>query len=152
MQATAPTLAVLAEDELERGAGGFQRCDALQTFRDTEPRVEAERSEEGRELPIQRPREAMTVALPVISFEVDWGAAQQRVDNGQEKGELRGVLCRKGQAHRLDTGEQRRTRAYGEKKKHYGIALSLLDLSLLQLAPGPGVHVQADGCQGYVDQ
>jgi hypothetical protein len=85
LQATAPTLAVLAEDELERGAGSFQRCDALQTFRDTEPRVEAERSEEGREPPIQRPREAMTVALPVISFEVDWGAAQQRVDNGQEK-------------------------------------------------------------------
>ena len=33
------------------------------------------------------------------------------MDNGQEKRELRGVLCRKGQAHRLDTGEQRRTRA-----------------------------------------
>ena len=41
--------------------------------------------ERGGEPPIQRPREAMTVALPVISFEVDLGAAQQRVDNGQEK-------------------------------------------------------------------
>ncbi len=51
----------------------------------------------------------MTVALPVISFEVDWGEAQQRMDNGKEKGELRGVLCRKGQSHRLDTGEQRKT-------------------------------------------
>jgi hypothetical protein len=49
LQATTPTWAVLAEEELERGAGGFQRCDALQTFRDTEPRVEAERSEEGAE-------------------------------------------------------------------------------------------------------
>jgi hypothetical protein len=75
IQATPPTFEVLVEDELERGARGFQRC-ALQTFRDTEPRVEAERSEEGREPPIQRPREAMAVALPVISFEVDWGAAQ----------------------------------------------------------------------------
>ena len=68
LQATPPTLSVLAEDELERGAGGFKRCDALQTFRDTEPRVEAERSEEGREPPIQRPREAMTVTLPLAEI------------------------------------------------------------------------------------
>ena len=59
----------------------------------------------------------MAVALPVISFEVDWGAAQQRVENGQEKGELRGVMCRKGQDHRLDTGEHKRTRG---KKEEFG--------------------------------
>jgi hypothetical protein len=107
LQAMAPTLTVLAEDELEWIVGGFQRCEALQTFQDGEPKVEAERSEEGREPPIQRPREQMAVALPVISFEVNWGAAQQRVGTGQEKGELRGVLCRKGQAHRMDTSRQK---------------------------------------------
>ena len=29
---------------------------------------------------------------------------------------------------------------------------TLLCLALLQLAHGPAVHVQTDGCQGYVDQ
>ena len=36
MQATAPAMAVLAEDELERIAGGFRRCGALQAFREKE--------------------------------------------------------------------------------------------------------------------
>jgi len=38
-------------------------------------------------------------------------ALQQRVDTGQEKGNLRGVLCTKGQAHQMDA----------EKKKMTGI-------------------------------
>ena len=33
-----------------------------------------------------------------------------------------------------------------------GSAGALLYLALLQLAHGPAVHVQTDGCQGYVDQ
>jgi hypothetical protein len=49
MQATAPAMAVLAEDELERISGGFRRCGALQAFREKEPKVAVERSarEEG---------------------------------------------------------------------------------------------------------
>ena len=38
-------------------------------------------------------------------------ALQQRVDTGQAKGNLRGVLCKKGQAHQMDA----------EKKKMTGI-------------------------------
>jgi hypothetical protein len=63
IQATVPVMAVLAEDELERSAGGFRRCEALQTFQAKEPKVAAERSEERREPSIQRPRGSKTVEL-----------------------------------------------------------------------------------------
>jgi hypothetical protein len=100
IRATVPVMAVLAEDELERSAGGFRRCEALQTFQEREPKGETERSEDRREPPFQRPRGAKVEELPVIDFKVDWKASQQRVDTGQEKGKLRGVLCKKGQAHK----------------------------------------------------
>jgi hypothetical protein len=72
IQATVPTTAVLAEDELERSAGKFRSCEALQTFQEREPKVETERSEDRREPPIQRPRGAKVAELPVIDFNVNW--------------------------------------------------------------------------------
>jgi hypothetical protein len=107
IRATVPVMAVLAEDELERSAGGFLRCEALQTFQEREPKGETERSEDRREAPIQRPRGGKVEELPVIDFKVDWQAFQQKVDTGQEKGNL----CKKGQAHQMDA----------EKKKMKGI-------------------------------
>jgi hypothetical protein len=76
MQATAPAMAVLAEDELERIAGGFRRCGALQAFREKEPKAAEERSEGQPVAPIQRPRGKKAVELPVIDFKVDWKASQ----------------------------------------------------------------------------
>jgi hypothetical protein len=111
IRATVPAMAVLAEIELERNTGGFRRCEALQTFQDREPKGETERSEDRREAPIQRPRVEKVEELPVIDFKVDWKALQQRLDTGQEKGNLKGVLCKKGQAHQMDA----------EKKKMTGI-------------------------------
>ena len=76
MQATAPAMAVLAEDELERSAGGFRRCGALQAFREKEPKAAEERSEGQPLAPIHRPRGKKAVELPVIDFKVDWKASQ----------------------------------------------------------------------------
>ncbi len=100
---------VLAEDELERSTGGFRRCEALQTFQEREPKGETERIEDRREAPIQRPWGEKVEDLPVIDFKVDWKALQQRVDTGQEKGNLRGVLCKKGQAHQMDVEKKKMT-------------------------------------------
>ena len=111
IRATVPVMAVLAEVELERSAGGFRGFEALQTFQEREPKGETERSEDRREAPIHRPRGKKVKELPVIDFKVDWKALQQRVDTRQEKGNLRGVLCKKGQAHQMDA----------EKKKMTGI-------------------------------
>ena len=47
--------------------------------------------------------------LPVIDFKVDWKALQQRVDTGHEKRNLRGVLCKKGQAHQIDAEKKEMT-------------------------------------------
>jgi hypothetical protein len=48
IRATAPAMAVLAEDELERSTGGFWRCEVLQTVKEREPKGERkERSSEG---------------------------------------------------------------------------------------------------------
>jgi hypothetical protein len=47
--------------------------------------------------------------LPVIDFKVNWKASQQRVNTGQEKGKLRGVLCKKGQAHQIDAEKKKMT-------------------------------------------
>ena len=58
IQATVPAMTVLGEDELEKSAGGFRHCEALQTFQEREPKGETERSEDRREPPIQRPRGA----------------------------------------------------------------------------------------------
>ena len=72
IQAKVPAMAVMAEDELERSAGKFRSCEALQTFQEREPKVETERSEDRREPPIQRPRGAKVAELPVIDFNVNW--------------------------------------------------------------------------------
>ena len=58
IQATVPAMTVLGEDELEKSAGGFRHCEALQTFQEREPKGETERSEDRREPPIQQPRGA----------------------------------------------------------------------------------------------
>jgi hypothetical protein len=71
IRATAPAMAVLAEDELERTTGGFRRCESLQTFQEREPKGETERSEDRRETPIQRPRGEEVEELPIIDFKVD---------------------------------------------------------------------------------
>ena len=63
MQATAPAMAVLPEDELARSVGGFCRCEALQAFREKEPKVAVERSEGQTVAPIHRPRGKKAVEL-----------------------------------------------------------------------------------------
>jgi ribonuclease HI len=110
MQATAPAMAVLAEDELERSAGGFRRCGALQAFREKEPKMAVERSEGQPAAPIQRPRGKKTVELPVIDFKVDWKASQGRLDTGPEIGKLAGVMCKKGQAHQTEAEKKQTMR------------------------------------------
>jgi hypothetical protein len=103
-------MAVLAEDELERSAGGFRRCGALQAFREKEPKVAVERSEGQPVAPIQRPRGKKAVELPVIDFKVDWKASQGRLDTGPEIGKLAGVMCKKGQAHQTEAAKKQTMR------------------------------------------
>ena len=47
---------------------------------------------------------------PVIDFKVDWKASQGRLDTGQERGKLAGVMCKKGQAHQTEAAKKRTMR------------------------------------------
>jgi hypothetical protein len=89
--------------------------------------------------------------LPAIDFKVDWKAS--RVDTGQEKGTLRGVLCKKGQAHQMSaekkkmTGIEKRSIRRGRPREAKIFGKKVIDETrweLLKLWLGKGAVLQWD--------
>ena len=111
MKAETPSLAVLAEEELSEGVGGFKRCSALQQAMESgaaeviHPRGVVEAV-----TPSSRTRNKAGESLPVIKFTIDWGADKQRVERREEEGVTWNIVRKQGQAHRTNGGREKQGR------------------------------------------
>ena len=111
MKAQIPSFAVLAEEELSEGVGGFKRCSALRQAREPNANeVDNPRGTEEEETPIKRKRSKAADDLPVVNFTIDWEADKQRVERREEEGVTWNIIRRKGQAHRDKGGGEKQGR------------------------------------------
>ena len=108
IKAHIPSFAVLAEEELSEGVGGFKRCSALRQAREPNANeADNPRGTEEEETPIKRKRSKAADDLPVVNFTIDWEADKQRVERREEEGVTWNIIRRKGQAHRDKGGGER---------------------------------------------